>query len=110
MNNFLRNVGFYLLAIFIAVTLYDYMSVKPKPVEEMSYTQFMQALEKDEISKVVVTKNSLQVTKKDGGEFSTIVPDEPVDDEELVNKLYDKGIEINAQNPKDTPWWMTLLT
>ena len=110
MNNFLRNVGFYLLAIFIAVTLYDYMSVKPKPVEEMSYTQFMQALEKDEISKVVVTKNSLQVTKKDGGEFSTIVPDEPVDDEELVNKLYDKGIEITAQNPKDPPWWMTLLT
>ena len=110
MNNFLRNVGFYLLAIFIAVTLYDYMSVKPKPVEEMSYTQFMQALEKDEISKVVVTKNSLQVTKKDGSEFSTIVPDEPVDDEELVNKLYDKGIEITAQNPKDPPWWMTLLT
>ena len=110
MNNFLRNVGFYLLAIFIAVTLYDYMSVKPKPVEEMSYTQFMQALEKDEISKVVVTKNSLQVTKKDGGEFSTIVPDEPVDDEELVNKLYDKGIEITAQNPTDPPWWMTLLT
>ena len=110
MNNFLRNVGFYLLAIFIAVTLYDYMSVKPKPVEEMSYTQFMQALEKDEISKVVVTKNSLQVTKKDGGEFSTIVPDEPVDDEELVNKLYDKGIERTAQNPKDPPWWMTLLT
>ena len=110
MNNFLRNVGFYLLAIFIAVTLYDYMSVKPKPIEEMSYTQFMQALEKDEISKVVVTKNSLQVTKKDGGEFSTIVPDEPVDDEELVNKLYDKGIEITAQNPKDPPWWMTLLT
>ena len=110
MNHFLRNVGFYLLAIFIAVTLYDYVSIKPKPVEELSYTQFMQLLEKDEIMKVIVTKNSLQVTKKDGEEFTTIVPNEPVDDEELVNKLYDKGIEITAQNPKDPPWWMTLLT
>ena len=110
MNSFLRNVGFYLLVIFIAITAYDYMSVKPKPVEEVSYSQFMQLVEKGEITKVVVVKNSIQATKKDGGEFSTIVPDEPVDDEELINKLSDKGVEIHAQNPKDPPWWMTLLT
>ncbi|MBQ3434627.1 MAG: ATP-dependent zinc metalloprotease FtsH, partial [Selenomonadaceae bacterium] len=110
MNSFLRNVGFYLLVIFIAITAYDYMSVKPKPVEEVSYSQFMQLVEKGEITKVVVVKNSIQATKKDGGEFSTIVPDEPVDDEELINKLSDKGVEIYAQNPKDPPWWMTLLT
>ena len=110
MNNFLRNVGFYLLAIFIAVTAYDYLAVPPQKIEEVSYSQFMQLVEKDEISKVVLTKNSIQATKKDGSEFSTIVPDEPIDDEDLVNKLYNKGIEITAQNPKDPPLWMTLLT
>ena len=110
MNSFMRNVGFYLLAIFIVVTAYDYFSVKPQPVEEVSYSQFMQLVDKNEIAKVVVVKNNLQVTKRDGTEFSTIVPDEPVDDEELVNKLQAKGIEIFAKNPKEPPWWMTLLS
>ena len=110
MNNFLRNVGFYLLAICIAVTAYDYLTVKPNHVEEVSYSQFMQMVNKDEISKVVLVKNTIKFTKKDESEFTTIVPDEPVDDEELINKLYDKGIEITAQNPKEPPFWMTLLT
>ena len=38
------------------------------------------------------------------------MPDEPIDDEELLNKLYAKDIEIAAQNPKEPPLWMTLLT
>ena len=110
MNSFWRNVGFYLLVIFIAITAYDYFSIKPQPVEETNYSQFMQMVEREEIAKVVLIKNSIKATKKDGSEFSTIVPDEPIDDEELVNKLYAKGIEITAQNPKDPPWWVTLLS
>ncbi|MBR4642812.1 MAG: ATP-dependent zinc metalloprotease FtsH [Selenomonadaceae bacterium] len=110
MNSFLRNVGFYLLVIFIAITAYDYMSVKPKPVEEVSYSQFLQLVEQGEVTKVTLVKNSIQATKKDGNEFSTIAPDEPVGDNDLVGKLAAKGVEITAQNPKDPPWWMTLLT
>ena len=110
MNNFLRNVGFYLLAIFIAVTLYDYMTVKPERVEEVSYSKFLQLVEKDEIEKVVLTKNIIKFTKKDESVFTTIAPDEPVNDETLVSVLQAKGVEIVAQNPKDPPWWMTFLT
>ena len=110
MNSFLRNVGFYLLVICIAITAYDYFSIKPKPVEETSYSQFLQLVEQGEITKVVLVKNSIQATKKDGGEFSTIAPDTPIGDETLVGKLEAKGVEITAQNPKDPPWWMTLLT
>lgn len=110
MNSFLRNVGFYLLVIFIAITAYDYFSVKPKPVEEASYSQFLQLVEQGEVAKVVLVKNSIQATKKDGSEFTTIAPDEPIGDENLVGKLEAKGVEITAQNPKDSPWWVTLLT
>ena len=65
MNNFLRNVGFYLLAIFIAVTVYDYFTITPKPVEEVSYSQFLQKVAKDEIAKVVLIKNTVKFTTND---------------------------------------------
>ena len=110
MNSFFRNVGFYMLVIFVAITAYDYFSVKPQTVEETSYSQFLQRVEDGEVSKVVLTKNSVKATKKDGGEFTTIVPDDPVGDETLVGKLEAKGVEITAQNPKEPPWWMTLLS
>jgi len=110
LNNFLRNVGFYLLAIFIAVTAYDYLTVKPTHVEEVSYSQFLQMVAKNEIEKVVLTRNIVKFTTKEEKEFTTIAPDEPVDDENLVSVLQAKGVEIVAQNPKDPPWWMTLLT
>ena len=110
LNSFFRNVGFYMLVIFVAITAYDYFSVKPQTVEETSYSQFLQLVENGEVSKVVLTKNSVKATKKDGGEFTTIVPDEPVGDETLVGKLEAKGVEITAQNPKEPPWWMTLLS
>ncbi|MBR6014024.1 MAG: ATP-dependent zinc metalloprotease FtsH [Selenomonadaceae bacterium] len=110
MNNFLRNVGFYLLVIFVAITAYDYFSIKPQTVEETSYSQFLQRVESGEVSKVTLTKNSIKAVKKDGTEFTTIAPDEPIGDETLVGKLEAKGVEIIAQNPKEPPWWMTLLS
>ena len=110
MNSFLRNVGFYLLVIFVAITAYDYFSVKPQTVEETSYSQFLQRVDEGEVAKVVLTKNSIKATKKDGTEFTTIAPDSPIGDESLVGKLEAKGVEITAQNPKEPPWWMTLLS
>ena len=110
MNSFLRNVGFYLLVIFVAITAYDYFSVKPQTVEEASYSQFLQRVESGEVAKVVLTRNSIRATKKDGTEFTTTAPDSPIGDESLVGKLEAKGVEITAQNPKEPPWWMTLLS
>ena len=110
MNNFLRNVGFYLLVIFVAITAYDYFSIKPPTVEETSYSQFLKRVDEGEVTKVVLTKNAIQATKKDGTEFTTTAPDSPIGDESLVGKLEAKGVEITAQNPKEPPWWMTLLS
>lgn len=110
MNSFLRNVGFYLLVIFVAITAYDYFSIKPQTVEEISYSQFLQRVESGDVAKVVLTQNSIKATKKDGTEFNTTAPDFPIGDESLIGKLEAKGVEITAQNPKEPAWWMTLLS
>ena len=99
-----------MLVIFVAITAYDYFSVKPQTVEETSYSQFLQKVESGEVSKVTLTKNSIKAVKKDGTEFTTIAPDEPIGDETLISKLEAKDVEIIAQNPKEPPWWMTLLS
>ena len=110
MNSFLRNVGFYLLVIFIAITVIDYFSAKPQTIEETNYSQFLKMVDAGEISKVTLVRNSVKGTTKDGVEFATTVPDYPIGDETLITKLESQGIEITAQNPKEPPWWTTLLS
>ncbi|MBQ9478539.1 MAG: ATP-dependent zinc metalloprotease FtsH [Selenomonadaceae bacterium] len=110
MNSFLRNVGFYLLVIFIAITVIDYFSAKPQTIEETNYSQFLKMIDAGEVSKVTLVRNSIKGTTKDGVEFATTIPDYPIVDDTLVTKLESQGIEITAQNPKEPPWWTTLLS
>ncbi len=110
MNSFLRNVGFYLLVIFIAITVIDYFSAKPQTIEETNYTQFLKMIDAGEVAKVTVVRNSIKGTMKDGTEFATTAPDYPIGDETLITKLESQGIEITAQNPKEPPWWTALLS
>ncbi len=41
MNKFLRNVGFYLLIILVAISVIDYFSTKNTNRQEVEYTQFL---------------------------------------------------------------------
>ena len=44
MNKFLRNVGFYLLIILVAISIIDYFSTKNTNRQEVEYTQFLRQL------------------------------------------------------------------
>ena len=57
MNKFLRNVGFYLLIIFVAITIIDYFSVRGTTRQDMGYTVFLQQVDKGEVARVTVVNN-----------------------------------------------------
>lgn len=99
MNKFLRNVGFYLLIILVAISVIDYFSTKNTNRQEVEYTQFLQQVDKGDVSKVVIIQNTIHGTLADGTEFTTITPDAPNNDPDLYQKLSAKGIDIAAENP-----------
>lgn len=110
MNKFLRNVGFYLLIILVAITVIDHFSVDTSNKQEINYTEFVKQVDEQNVSKVVMQNNNIKGTLKDGTEFTTITPGYPNGDEELVKTLRDNGVDIKAENPPETPWWTTLFS
>ena len=110
MNNFLRNVGFYLLIILVAISLIDYFSTKQTKQNEIEYTNFLQQLDAGEISKVVLVQNNIRGTLQDGTQFTTVTPDYPNNDPTLYQHLKDKNVEIAAENPPEPPWWSTMIS
>lgn len=110
MNTFLRNVGFYLLVILIAISFIDYYSAKNEVKHEIEYTEFLQQIDEGQVSKVTMVENNISGTLADGTEFTTVSPAFPYNDEKLLEKMQEKGIALKAQNPPEPPWWMSLLS
>ncbi len=110
MNKFLRNVGFYLLIILVAISIIDYFSTKNTAKQEVEYTQFLQQVDNGEVARVVIIQNTIRGTLSDGTEFTTITPDAPNNDPQLYQKLSSKNVEIAAENPPEPPWWSTMFS
>lgn len=96
MNKFLRNVGFYLLIILVAITVIDHFSVDTSNKQEINYTEFVKQVDDKNVAKVVMQNSNIKGTLKDGTEFTTITPGYPNSDEELVKTLRDNGVDIKA--------------
>jgi len=110
LNKFLRNVGFYLLIILIAISVIDYFSTRSTTKQEINYTDFLQQVDAKNVSKVVIVDNIIKGTLADGTEFTTITPNTPNGDPNLVKSLQDKGVAIKAENPPEPPWWSTVFS
>lgn len=110
LNKFLRNVGFYLLIILIAISVIDYFSTRSSTKQEINYTDFLQQVESKNVSKVTIIDNIVKGTLADGTEFTTITPNSPNGDANLVKTLQDKGVVIKAENPPEPPWWSSVFS
>ena len=112
MDKFMKNVALYLLIIFIAISAIDFFSQQqqqPK-VQEMHYTDFMKQVEDGQVSKVVLVENVIKGTLSDGTEFKSVMPGFPYQEDNLVDKLQAKNIDIKAENPPEPPWWSSLIS
>lgn len=111
MDKFMKNVALYLLIIFVAISAIDFFSQQQQPkIQEMHYTDFMKQVEDGQVSKVVLVENVIKGTLSDGTEFKSVMPGFPYQEDNLLDKLQAKNIDIKAENPPEPPWWSSLIS
>ncbi len=111
MNKFVRNVGFYLLIILVAISIIDYFSSQNNShLKDVEYSQFLQQVDNGQVERVVIERNNITGTLTDGTKFSTVTPAAPNNDPGLYNRLVNSGVEIAAENPPEPPWWSSLFS
>ena len=110
LNNFFRNVGFYLLIILVAISVVDFYTTRPPEKHELSYTEFLKSVEAGDVTKVTLVNNIVKGTLKEGKNFTTVTPNYPNNDPSLLERLQAAGLEIKAENPPEPPWWTTLIS
>ena len=110
MNKFIKNVAFYLLIIFVAITAIDYWGQQKTTRQEMNYTDFMAEVAQGDVSKIVIVENEIKGVLTDGTEFVTITPGFPNQDTTMMKTLQEKNVTIKAENPPEPPWWSSLFS
>lgn len=113
-----RTLIFWVILLLLSISLFQYYSRSKRDVVTITYTEFMQQLEKSNVKKVTLVEKDVQgefvreISKTVGrqtGRFSKFELHIPFEDPGLLEKLEAKNVEIDAESPT-TNWSGIILT
>lgn len=105
MNNFARNLFLWAAISLAMVVLFNLFNQPPQPQVRLTYTEFVQSVDKGAIEEVTIQGQNITGTTSDGQRFQSYAPNDP----KLVDRLVESGVQVRAEPSEDSPWYMTLL-
>jgi cell division protease FtsH len=105
LNPFYKNLALWLVITLMMVMLYNLFSQQHMAETPISYTEFLGMVENERVAEVVIQGQELVVTDTNRGRFKIYAPQ----DNDLINILRKKGVEISAKPPAENPWYMSVL-
>jgi len=111
LNPFYKNLSLWLVIILMMIVLYNIFNTGQGVEKSINYSEFLTKIEKKEVNKVTVQENNLQVVDSNQVKYKVYAPQDPT----LIPRLLEKGIEVEAKPPSDSPWlnllasWLPLI-
>lgn len=105
MNNFYRNLSLWVVIGLVVILLYNLFSVRPQPVTELVYSEFLSRVEAGEVAEVLLKGRNISGKFHDATQFSTYSAEDP----DLVPYLRGKDVIIVAEPAQDSPWYVTIF-
>ncbi|MBU2513055.1 ATP-dependent zinc metalloprotease FtsH [bacterium] len=103
MNSRSLLTGLVLLVLFFS--LINNFKWSTSPSIEMGYSDFLQNLDRGQISNVSISGEVIRGTTTSGKEFKTITTYDPA----LIENLRNQRVRIKIENEESTPWYLVLL-
>ncbi|MFB5066042.1 MAG: ATP-dependent zinc metalloprotease FtsH [Candidatus Wallacebacter cryptica] len=108
MHKILRQISLYLLITIILVMVIQGMYQSVDPVRQLTYSELNAYIRGNSVLKaVLIGDQSIQGLLKDGTKFQSMVPVGKM--AEISDLLIEQNVEIEAQAPQGTSWWVALL-
>ncbi len=106
-NKAYKNILFWLGAGIILVILFSVFQTPTTPVDEITFSQFLDHAEENEIIEVTITGNQIKGKFASGTEFKTVSPQQY---DELVKTLREHNVNIDVKDNQRNPWYSYLFT
>jgi cell division protease FtsH len=90
-----------MVLVFVGLLVWNFSRTFQSREQAMSFSTFMSQVEAGQVSSVTITGNDISGVLKSNETFQTHAP---AQFEGLANKLWDKGVSMNAKAPTASPW------
>ncbi len=105
MNLSNKYLALWIIIPLVIFTLYTLFDQKPESATNISYTEFLDMVDAENISEVVIQDQNLSVSAVNGRRFKVFTPQ----DGDLIMILKQKGVSIQAIPPAESSWYISLL-
>ena len=106
MNQFYKNLALWLVIGLILIALFNIFNKPLVPRSEIIFSDFIDQVEKGQITEVVIQGDGISGKYMDGSSFQTMAPPK---DPDLIRTLRDKGVRIVVIPLEQTSWYMNIL-
>lgn len=106
LNNMAKNMLLWLAIAAVLLSVFNNFNTQGKN-EQVGYSAFIQEVQNDRLSKVVVDGLSINAERKDGSSFETIRP--MVEDPKLMDDLLTHNVIVEGKQPEQQSVWTQLL-
>lgn len=105
MNSFAKNLAIWATLSLLMVVLFNLFNQPPAPQLRMTYSEFLSSVDQGDVLSVKIQGQKISGVMADDRRFTSYAPS----DANLVDKLIQSKVEVSAEPPDDSPWYMTLL-
>ena len=101
-----KNLILWLVIAAVLLTVFNNFSVDSSP-QAMSYSQFVQQVQNDQIESVTIEGYTINGEREDGTQFQTIRP--AAEDPKLMDDLLAHDVSVIGKKPEEQSLWTRLL-
>lgn len=101
-----KNLLLWLVVALVLLTVFNSFNGSRQP-PEISYTEFIEEIGSDRVTKVMFEKEVIFGTRPDGSEFKVVRP--PVSDPQLLSDLLTKNVYIQSAENESNGFWVQLF-
>ena len=101
----MKNLVIWAIIFILMVVLFNLFNQPPMPQDQPSYSEFLTMVEGGTVAEVKIQGPKITGVKSSGERFQVYTPDDP----KLIDTLIQKGVQVKAEPPDESPWYMTLL-
>ncbi len=104
MNNLSKNIAIWLIIAVVLMTVFNQFGTPHSAQTQVPYSQFIEEVRQQQITKVVIEGNVLKGERSDGKRFTSYAPSDPW----MVSDLLKNGVSVEAK-PEEQPSFLMSL-
>ena len=106
MNTFYKNLSMWLVIGLTMILLFNLFNKPQGQMTSLTYSQFVAAVESQDISQVQISGDIVSGKMQDGQAFRAVYP---INDDEMISILRNNGVNISVKEVQKDSWMMTIF-